>query len=74
MSTNYKIKKGVPVAKSGRSFGKLIDLSKMEVGDSFTFPPADERLVKLFVNDYGKKNGAAFFINMSEVSACWRTA
>ncbi len=72
--SNYKIKKGVPIAKSGRSFGSLVDLSKMEVGDSFSFPPSDERMVKLFVNAYGKKNGAAFLVNLSETATCWRTA
>jgi hypothetical protein len=75
MSKHYHIKKGVEPAKSGRSFGKLVDLSKMEVGDCFTYPQVDEARVKSLVDTYGKKNGAAFLVTVSESqSTCWRTA
>ncbi len=75
MSKYYKITKGVEPAKSGRTFGKLVDLSKMDVNDSFTFPQVDGKRVEAQTHQYGMKNGASFLITISEsVSTCWRTA
>lgn len=73
MNKHYQLTKGATLPKSGRTFGKPIDLSKMEVGDSFTFPSADEPRVKQMVHEYGRKNGAAFQININDNGTCWRT-
>jgi len=70
---HYKIVKDRPLPKSGRSFGDFPPLKDMEVGDSFSFNPADEGLLKTLINTYGKKNGAAFIVNMGEEAICWRT-
>lgn len=70
---HYSVKKGVELATAGRTFGKLIDLSTMEIGDSFTYPMVDSSRVQTLTNDYGRKNGAAFFINLTEsIGTCWR--
>lgn len=74
MRKHYKISKGLELPKSGRHFGKLIDLSKMEVGGSFTFPPVDGKRVEAMIHEYGRKNGCAFLINLNDVGTCWRTA
>lgn len=72
---NYIIRKNVDVPKSGRSFGQFLPLKEMDVGDSFLFASADEKRVQSIVDTYGKKNGAAFFINISDDGpCCWRTA
>lgn len=73
-TVHYKIQKGAPIPKSGRSFGKLIDFAQMEVGDCFTFPQVDEKRVQAMADAYGKKNGAAFIINISTHCTCTRTA
>lgn len=77
MSTkkHYSIRKNVDLPRSGQSYGQLLPLKNMDVGDSFSFPPADERRVKALVDTYGKKNGAAFLITYNGDGAeCWRTA
>jgi hypothetical protein len=71
---HYSINKDKELPKSGRSFGRLLDLSKMDVGDCFSFPTADEARVKALVDAYGKKNGASFLMNFNDHGTCWRTA
>jgi len=71
---NYKIIKNTTIPKAGRSFGNFLPLKEMEVGDSFNFAPLDEKRVISLVEAYGKKNGCAFFINVSDKGTCWRTA
>ncbi len=70
---HYKIAKDSPLPKSGRSFGNFLPLKDMEVGNSFSFPAVDEKRVTALIDAYGKKNGAAFRVVVSEgKSECWR--
>lgn len=73
---NYKVQKNRPLPTAGRSFGNFLPFKEMEVGDSFTFATVDEKRVTAAAEAYGKKNGAAFFINMggNDGNSCWRTA
>lgn len=73
---HYKITKDktATVPKSGRSFGQLVQLKDMDVGDSFTFPASDAKRVESRVEQYGKANGATFLINIADECVCWRTA
>ena len=71
---NYTVQKGLEIPKSGRSFGQFCPFKEMDVGDSFNFANVDEKRVQSMADAYGRKNGAAFFINISDIGTCWRTA
>jgi len=75
MSTkNYKITKDKPLPKSGKHYGQFCPFKDMEVGDSFLFSEGDSKRVQQLADSYGRKNGAAFFINMSDENVCWRVS
>jgi len=74
MKKKYEIQKGVQMPTVGRSFGSFCPFTTMEVGDAFEFSPVDEKRVIALAESYGKKNGAAFFVNVADKAYCWRTA
>jgi hypothetical protein len=76
MSTKakYKIIKEKPLATAGRHLGQFCPFDKMLVGDSFLFAEIDAKRVQAMADAYGRKNGAAFFMNMAEENVCWRIA
>ena len=73
-TTKYKVTKDVPLPTSGRSFGSFCPFSEMEVGDAFEFSTIDEKRVIALAEAYGKKNGAAFLVNVGDRAYCWRTS
>ena len=65
---HYKIRKDKDAQppRSGRSFGQLVPLKDMDVGDSFTFPNVDAKRVESRIEQYGKTNGATFMVNIGD--------